>query len=161
MGINMLGNIGFSYVGLIYLLFIFIPNIIWSKNQPSDYNPGIENKTLLIMERIGQVLCTTTILVFSDTNPKSLNLWFIWFILSVLSMIMYEGFWFRYFKGEHTMKDFYHPYLGVPYPGATLPVFAFLFLGIYAKLIPLLISSTILAIGHIGIHIQHYQKIKD
>ncbi len=30
-------NFGFSYVGLIYLLMLFIPNILWSKNKPKDY----------------------------------------------------------------------------------------------------------------------------
>lgn len=27
-------HFGFSYIGLIYLLMLFIPNIIWAKNQP-------------------------------------------------------------------------------------------------------------------------------
>lgn len=26
-------NFGFSYVGLIYLLMLFIPNILWSKKK--------------------------------------------------------------------------------------------------------------------------------
>jgi hypothetical protein len=37
-GIIMLGHLGFSYVGLIYLLMLWIPNTIWSKNKPIDYN---------------------------------------------------------------------------------------------------------------------------
>lgn len=51
----MLGHLGFSYVGLIYLLMLFIPNIIWSNNQPIDYDNTQENKILLLLERIGQV----------------------------------------------------------------------------------------------------------
>ena len=31
-------NLGFSYVGLIYLLMLFIPNIFWTKNQPIGYD---------------------------------------------------------------------------------------------------------------------------
>ena len=30
-------NFGFSYVGLVFLIMLFVPNIIWSKNQPKDY----------------------------------------------------------------------------------------------------------------------------
>jgi len=29
----MLGHLGFSYIGFIYLLILFIPNIIWNKNR--------------------------------------------------------------------------------------------------------------------------------
>lgn len=52
---NMLGHLGFSYVGMIYLLMLFIPNIIWSKNQPIDYDITHENKILLLFERIGHI----------------------------------------------------------------------------------------------------------
>ena len=45
-------HFGFSYEGLLYLLMLFIPNIIWTKYKP-------------------------------------------------------EGYWFRYFKSEHQIKDFY------------------------------------------------------
>ena len=37
-------NFGFSYVGLIYLLMLYIPNIIWSKNLPKDYNKYVKNE---------------------------------------------------------------------------------------------------------------------
>lgn len=30
-------NFGFSYVGVIYLLMLFIPNGIWAKNMPEGY----------------------------------------------------------------------------------------------------------------------------
>ena len=49
-------NFGFSYVGLIFLLMLYIPNIIWSKNSPKDYDKYVknENKVLVILERIGK-----------------------------------------------------------------------------------------------------------
>jgi hypothetical protein len=37
---------------------------------------------------------------------------------------------------------------------------AFLLLGIYGKVIWLIISAIIIGIGHIGIHVQHYKAIK-
>ena len=30
-------HFGFSYVGLLYLIMLFVPNGIWAKNKPSDY----------------------------------------------------------------------------------------------------------------------------
>lgn len=27
-------NFGFSYIGLIFLLMLFVPNLFWTKNKP-------------------------------------------------------------------------------------------------------------------------------
>ena len=157
----MLGSFGFSYIGLIYMLMIEIPNIIWARKKPQGYDPSGENKVLFVFERIGQVLCTASILLFADYNPPyTFEPWTAWFILSVLLMILYEVFWARYFRSEQTVKDFYKPLFGVPAPGATLPVTAFLLLGIYGKVIWLIVASVILSIGHIGIHLQHIKDLK-
>ena len=39
---------------------LMIPNIIWSKNKPKEYDQYVknENKVLLLFERIGEVLTT-------------------------------------------------------------------------------------------------------
>jgi len=155
----MMGHFGFSYIGLIYMLMIQVPNIMWARRKPMGYDPSGENKVLLIIERSGQVLCTAAVLIFSDTNPQRWELWIAWLFASALLMIVYECFWIRYFRGGCTLKDFYRPLFGVPAPGATLPVAAFLLLGIYGRLIWLIAASVILGIGHIGIHIQHIKKL--
>ncbi|WP_195962576.1 hypothetical protein [Clostridium tyrobutyricum] len=156
----MLGHLGFSYVGMIYLLMLFIPNIIWSKNQPIDYDITHENKILLLFERIGQVCCTCSVLIFSDSNIAPFSIWSLWLIVSFLLMLFYELCWIRYFINEHTEKIFYRSFYGIPVPLANLPVTAFLLLGIYGKVIWLIASSIILGIGHIGIHIQHLKALK-
>lgn len=43
--------------------------------------------------------------------------------------------------------------------GATLPVLAFLLLGIYGKNIFMTIAVIILGIGHIGIHLNHRKEV--
>ena len=151
----MFGHLGFSYVGLIYLLGLFIPNMIWARCKPKGYDPSGENKTLIIFEKAGQPLCVITILFFNDYNPKTLEPWTAWLCGSVLLMILYELWWLRYFTGEKTLHDFYRPFWGIPVPGAVLPVAAFLLLGVYGKVIWLVVSAVILGIGHIGIHLQH------
>ncbi len=57
------------------------------------------------------------------------------------------------------MADFYSSLLGIPVAGAALPVAAFFLLGIYGKVIWMLIATVILGIGHIGIHLQHKKLI--
>ena len=37
-------NFGFSYVGLIFLIMLMVPNIIWGKNQPKDYEKYAGNE---------------------------------------------------------------------------------------------------------------------
>lgn len=153
-------NFGFSYVGLIYLTMLFIPNLFWTKHKPKDYEKYVknENKILKIFESIGQALVTCIVLIFKDFNI-SVSVWSVWLIVSFLFMVLYEIYWIRYFKSEKTMKDFYSGLLGIPVAGASLPVIAFILLGIYGRNLPLIISAIILGIGHIGIHINHKKEI--
>lgn len=153
-------NFGFTYIGLIYLIMLFVPNIIWTKNKPEGYEQYAEkeNKVLLAFERIGEVLLCICALIFSDFNIR--NTYWIWcLIVSFAFMVLYEIYWFKYFKSQKTMKDFYSSLLGIPVAGATLPVIAFFLLGIYGCNAFLLISVIILGIGHIGIHIDHRNEV--
>lgn len=154
-------HFGFSYIGLIFLFMLMIPNIIWSKNKPKDYDKyvGNENKVLLVFERIGEVTVVGISLIFSDFNINEISYWLCILAAAFILMILYEIYWIRYFKSEKTMKDMYCSLLGIPVAGATLPVTAFLLLGIYGKNIFLIISAIILGIGHIGIHLNHKKEI--
>lgn len=148
-------NLGFSYVGLIYLLMLTIPNLIWTRNQPKNYTAEHENKIFVFCERVGQVIVTTTALIFSDFNLHPFSLWSIWLIVSFIFMIMYECWWVKYFRSGKRLGDFYSSFLGIPVAGATLPVIGFLLLGIYGKNFILIAGVILLGIGHIGIHLQH------
>lgn len=154
-----MGHLGFSYVGFIFLLMLTILNLIWARHQPKGYDSKEENKVLLIFERIGQVLVTCTALIFSDFNLRTWSTRTWWLIAAAVLMIMYECWWIRYFKSEKTLTDFYRSFFGIPVAGATLPVIAFFSLGIYGRVIWLMISVVILGIGHIGIHLQHKKGI--
>lgn len=155
----MLGHFGFSYVGLIYLLMLWVPNILWARNKPVDYSPAQENKVLTVFERVGQAACTASILLFCDTNLAPFTTWTLWQIASFMLMLLYEIYWIRYFTGEHTQASFYRSFLGIPVPGAVLPVAAFLLLGVYGKVIWLIAASVLLGVGHIGIHLQHRKEV--
>lgn len=154
-------HFGFSYVGLIYLLMLFIPNIIWTKNKPKDYEQYVkqENKVLQVFEKIGEVSSCCFVLIFSDFNIRFDSIWCLWLLISFLLMLMYEIYWVQYFRSNKTMSDFYRSICRIPVAGATLPVFAFMLLGIYGCNAFLIISSIILGIGHIGIHMNHYKKV--
>ena len=153
-------HLGFSYVGLFYLVLLFVPNILWTRHQPKDYELYVknENKFLLFMERAGEILVTCAAVIFSDFNPGRWTAWGWWLVISFLLMVIYEIYWVRYFRSEKTMKDMYSSILGIPVAGATLPVLAFILLSVYGGNLPMLIGSVILGIGHIGIHLQHKKE---
>ena len=154
-------SFGFSYIGLIWMIMLIVPNCIWTRNKPAGYDKYVvnENKFLLAMERAGEFIVTPVALIFSDFNFKGWNFWSVVIILSFLCMVLYEIFWVRYFRSEKTMKDFYRSICGIPVAGATLPVIAFFLLGIYGGNILMLIGSLILGVGHIGIHLQHRKEV--
>ena len=138
-------NFGFSYTGLIFIIMLMVPNIIWSKNKPEDYDKhvGNENKILLAFERVGECATTALSLIFKDFNINSLSAWSLMLLAAFVLMLLYEVYWIRYFKSEKTMKDMYSSLLKIPVAGATLPVLAFLLLGIYGRNIPLIIATII------------------
>lgn len=155
----MKGHIGFSYIGLLFLLLLFIPNLIWTRKLPQGYTPERESRVLLFFERLGEILTCCCALLFSDFNlrPWTSRTW--WLIAAFFLMIMYEFWWIRYFRSERRLSDFYSSFLGIPVAGATLPVLAFFLLGIYGRVIWMLLSAVFLGIGHIGIHLQHRKEL--
>jgi hypothetical protein len=155
-----MGQFGFSSVGAAFLVALFVPNIIWAwAARPHGYDPGSENRMLQLVERVGQVLTVAAALLFSNTNLRPWSPWSWWLVVAVALMIAYEAGWIRYFAGPHRMRDFYRSLLGVPVPLATLPAAAFLLLGVYGRLLPLIGATLVLGIGHIGIHVQHYRAL--
>ena len=34
-----MGHFGFSYMGIIFLLLLIVPNLVWTKHQPKGYDP--------------------------------------------------------------------------------------------------------------------------
>lgn len=154
-------NFGFSYIGAIFLMMLMIPNFIWTKHQPKNYECYVknENKLLLYLERIGEVSVTGFVLVFDDFNINEISMNTLLLLIAFLLMLLYEWFWIRYFHSEQTMQDFYGDMFFIPIPGAVLPVITFLLLAIYGRNLFLFIAALILGIGHIGIHLQYRSKL--
>jgi len=152
---------GVSIVGIVFLLMLFIPNIIWSKNLPDGYEESAkhENKLLLTLERTGEVLVSTLVLIDRRTDRFSLSPRIGYLVLALVLMILYELYWRKYFLSAHKLSDMYSDYCGFPLAGASLPVFAVFLIGIYACNVFIIVSAVILGIGHIGIHLMHKKEI--
>ncbi len=151
---------GFSIVGVVFLAMLFMPNIRWAKNQPLGYDElsRRENKTLLMFERVGQVLATTSAVVF--VCPRGFSFpWFLWLVAAFLLMLLYEVAWARYFKGGERLDGMYQPLGPIPIPIASLPVAALVLLGVWYQSPITVIAAIILGIGHIGIHLEHLREL--
>lgn len=155
-----MGHFGVSYVGLFYLALLFLPNLIWTRNQPEGYESQSESRILAMLERAGQVCATCCAVIFSDFNLRPWSPWSLWLAASLLLMALYGAWWARYFRSPKTQQDFYSGLLGIPVAGATLPVLAFLLLGIYGKVVWMVLSAAMLGVGHIGIHLQHRRRLE-
>lgn len=150
-------NFGFSFVGLLFLMMLLVPNILWSKNQPKDYEKYAknENKILLAFERIGEVM-VSILALFCGLNFQDLSYLL---VVALVLMILYEVYWVRYFRSDRQMSDMYCDMFKIPVPGASLPVLAFLMLGFAGENVLLVVFSIILGIGHIGIHVSHKMEL--
>ncbi|MDO5517653.1 MAG: hypothetical protein Q4F66_08850 [Clostridium sp.] len=155
-----MGQLGYSYVGFIFLVMLIVPNFVWTRYKPEGYSTKNENIVLLTFERIGQVSVICSALMFTNFNIDGWSAWSLWLVAAVILMLMYECWWVRYFKSEKTLKDFYSSYFGIPLAGAVLPVTAFFLLGIYGKVLLLVVASLILGVGHVGIHAEHLREIQ-
>lgn len=164
-------DLGFSVMGLVFLLLLFIPNIIFGITITDEVKASMqeENKILLFMERVGEALVTVSLVIFPAINPRLLYkrniclFWanrFEWFVLAMIFMAIYEAYWIRYFISKKTVNDFYYSMLGMPLSGASLPCAAVIALSIYSGNLVILAAGLFLSIGHIGIHYTNYRRCK-
>ena len=146
---------GFSIVGVVFLAMLFVPNIIWGRNQPPGYAEisKNENRILLALERIGEVAATCTAVIFVCPQGFSFP------IAAFALMILYEIAWMRYFNGGGELADMYRPLGPIPIPLASLPVAAIFLLGVWYQSPLTLIAAIVLGIGHIGIHLGHVREL--
>lgn len=151
-------ELGFSPLGLVWLLALLLPNLLWTRRKPEGYEAQAlrEDRRLLLLERLGEMLVS----VFAVVVPQGPRGWQGWLLLSLLAMALYELWWVRYFRSPRRMEDFYASLLGIPVAGATLPVAAFFLLGLYHRNWLLLPSVAVLGIGHIGIHLGHRRELE-
>ncbi len=154
-------TVGFSYVGIIWLVLLFVPNILWIKRKPRGCESlPPEDRILGILERIGEVGVTMISLLNKDLNPRP-GIRLVWLTASFACMVLYELWWVKYFRSERRLEDFYSAILGIPLAGAVLPVAAFALLAIYGKSPHLGLFVIPLAIGHIGIHRRHMIEARE
>lgn len=154
-------HLGFSWVGVLFLCALFVPNALWARNPPPGYAElsASENRALGVLERIGQA-CTCVCAVICASPAGFSWPWVLWLVGALVLMTAYERAWIRYFRKGRTLQLMEAPIGFVPVPLATLPVAAFLILAAWCQSWVFAASVVVLGVGHIGIHVQHLRELE-
>lgn len=64
-----MGHLGFSFVGLLWLCILIVPNLLWARSRPLGYDPSGENRILAALEKAGQAGVVCTVLFSMITAP--------------------------------------------------------------------------------------------
>ena len=151
---------GFSFIGLIITLSIFIVNLtvlfVPPKNIPPDLGGG--SIFITILERIGQAGCVI-IPVLSKNAFADINL-NIWAVLIIFCVLIYYALWIRYIIGKGEFYLLFKPLLFIPVPMAIFPVLAFLLTAMLSTSVLLFIAVICLAVGHIANSLHTYKFLE-
>lgn len=150
---------GFSWLGVAFVVALFLPNIIWAKNRPRNADPQWgQSSVALGLERLGQILVCAAAITCARLQ---LGTWrsASWMIVAAAAlMVAYEVWWARYFKEHRNDPGFYSGFIYIPVSGAFLSLGSFLLLGIFAQDLLLIASVGVLAIGRAGVDQAHKKE---
>jgi len=151
---------GFSIIGLLLAVSIYLPNLLFIIFPPKNVPDGLKDAGIIytVLVRIGQAGCLV-LLVISKDNYLNVSI-DIWFILMAICILAYYSLWIRYVIKGHAFSLAFKPLVFLPIPMAIFPVFAFGFAALWGKSIILGIVVALLAIGHFVNSRHTYKLIK-
>lgn len=155
------GKLGVSwinYFGLLILIFIMIPNIIYFKSSSqrnSEGNTDTINKGITIIEQFGRYM-SMFFFVFNigvlEYGFSSLQTLKVYYLGNVILVIAYWIIWIMYFRNKT---------LGKSMALAMIPTAVFLLSGLTTRKYLLIISAIIFGVGHIIITYKCNNKISN
>ena len=144
------GELGVKWInlfGLIFIVMLLIPNIIYAiKNK--DHENKCKNMVMNIMEQVGRYACMF-FMVFNvglaEFGFGSVSAFMFYMAGNIGLIIIYWIVWILYFR-KHTF--------GKQISLAIIPVCIFLFNGIMMRHLLLIFSSLLFAAGHIYVTVK-------
>lgn len=139
----------FNYIGLIIIVVIMIPNIVFAIRNKDSFNNVYKNKILEISEQLGRYGC----LFFMVFNVPCtyFNFWFInakftYIIVNSLLSLTYLVCWAIFWKKNNLARALWL---------SILPSCIFIFSGVMLLNVPLIVFSLIFATSHILISVKN------
>ncbi|MCR5792494.1 MAG: hypothetical protein K6G65_04945 [Lachnospiraceae bacterium] len=140
--IGQLGVSWFNVFGLIFIVLLLIPNIIYAIKNRNEHN-RCTNKFMNAMEQVGRYGCMF-LMIFSIGLPefgfRSVEAFLVYLFGNTVLMVAYWIVWILYF-----VKQTYWKQMTL----AVIPLCLFLLSGITLLQWPLILFAVIFGIGHI------------
>lgn len=135
----------FNYYGLIFIVVIMIPNIVFALTHKNGFENKYRNKPIEIAEQIGR-FGSMAFMVF-NIPYCCFGFWFsganiVYLSINSVFCLLYCVFWVVFWKKSGIAKALIL---------SILPSVVFIFSGIMLLSIPLMIAALIFAFGHIAI----------
>jgi hypothetical protein len=149
------------YLGGLVTLAVLLPNLLYLRFPPVDTPPEPparppRGRVMEIIERVGQA-GVFILPFFYQIGPLSLTGRLALAVMAIMLIFYYSG-WVRYVrKGRHN-SALYRPMLGIPLPMAVAPILYFFAAAILLSSWLLAVATAILAVGHLYISQQAYQR---
>lgn len=139
----------FNYYGLVFIVIIMIPNIIYAAKNKSGGTTSYKNKVAEVLEQISRYACIA-LMVFNLPNTWK-GYYFpyaesIYIIVNSILVITYCLAWIVLWKKSGIVKALML---------SILPSVVFIFSGIMIVSLPLMIVAVIFAVTHILISIKN------
>lgn len=151
---------GFSWLGVAFVVTLFVPDIVWARNRPGGPEPQATSSMALGLERLGQILvCAALItcepLQIGAFDPAS------WLVVGAAAlMAAYEVWWAKYFRKHRNEPGFFGGSLYIPIGGALLSITSLLLLGIYARDLLSIAAVAVLGIGRVAVDQEHRKQAR-
>ena len=145
------GNLGmgwFNIYGMVYIILLLIPNIIYAVKNKEASNK-CTNKFMNMLEQVGRYGCMFFMMIhvgFGGIGFKSVSFLFIYFIVNFILMLAYWIIWMFYFIKPGAKKQLLL---------AILPTIIFITSGITMSHYLLLATGILFGVGHIYVTIQN------
>ena len=151
---------GFTVMGLVLFLLIFLPNGVILLCPPKGVPADIKDAGFIFtaMERCGQIGIALLLLFsaehFDTAQPN------VWLYFMMACIAVYYGLWIRYVLKGAEFSLLFSPLWGIPIPMAVFPVAAFLLASVWMGSAPLAVASGMFAVGHFANSWYSYRLIR-
>ncbi len=142
----------FNFIGLIFVLVLLVPNIVFAVTHKDGFENIWHNKAVELFEQIGRFGCF--ILMFVSVPGLTLGFWFegaktVYVIAGSVLLFLYCLGWVVFWKESSVRKA-----LSL----SIIPSLLFLESGILTLNIPLIVFSAVFAVCHVTISYKNVQN---
>lgn len=139
----------FNYYGLIIMILIMIPNIVYAVKHKNDGGEAYQNKAAIAAEQIGRYGCF--VFMIFNLPYTYFNFWFehalpVYLIVNGALCLAYFVFWIVLRNANNTLKAI---------SLSVIPSCIFLFSGVVLANLPLIAFAVVFAVNHILISVKN------